>query len=162
MASRTAWAAGNGAGLTWTAAFNAADLDSMASGDAVLSSVADIANGTNLDLYADVAIQLTIASSTIAAGAYLALYLALLNQDSSYADGGYTAGTPAARVPAWTPIGTVPLYAASSVTALKGSVQGIVLPPGSCRFLLLNESGFTLASSGNAVYYRTYNLNLNN
>jgi hypothetical protein len=46
LASRTAWTAGNGVGLTWTTAINGSDLASLANGSTVLNSVADIANQT--------------------------------------------------------------------------------------------------------------------
>ncbi len=45
MASRTAWTAGNGVGLTWTNCFASADLTSMVSGNTVLSSATAVANG---------------------------------------------------------------------------------------------------------------------
>lgn len=163
MANRTAWTAGNGAGLTWTTAIQSADLASMATAKTVLSSVADIANGTQLDMLCDVSAILAIASNTIAAGANLALWLYLLQQDgSTYGDGQLTAGTPASVTPTFAPVGVMPLVAAASQTTLVGSVTGIVLPPGSFRFALQNNSGFTLTSGTQTVKYRTYNVNLNN
>jgi hypothetical protein len=163
MASRTAWTAGNGQGLSWGALLNAADLNSCVNGDSVLSSVADIANGTALDMFMDVSAELTISSSTIAAGANLALWIFELNEDgSTYGDGSLTAGTPAAITPGLIPALIMPLRAAASQTALYGFGQGIIIPPGSFRCVLQNNSGFTLSSSGNACKYRTYNLNLNN
>src|ERR1700744_6592396 len=53
MANRTAWTAGNGVGLSWSTAINGSDLASLANGSTVLSSVADISNGSKLDLYGD-------------------------------------------------------------------------------------------------------------
>ena len=68
MSSRTAWTAGNGAGLAWTALFGS-EVSALTNGKSVLSSV-DIANGGSvLDQFMDVSLEATIASSTIAAGA---------------------------------------------------------------------------------------------
>jgi hypothetical protein len=93
MANRTAWTAGNGAGLTWTTAINQADLAALANGSTVLSSVADIANGTGLDIYADIAARFTVTSATPPAGAYFGIYLAaLLDDGATYGDGFLTSG----------------------------------------------------------------------
>jgi hypothetical protein len=165
MANRTAWTAGNGVGLTWTTAINQADLASLANGSTVLSSVADIANGTNLDLYADISVRMTVTSATPPAGAYLGLYLAALLDDGvTYGDGTLTSGSTITRAPPYAPIGAIPLETAAAATLLAGFVQGIVIPPGSFRFALYNGSGAALsATAANCnVHYRTYNMQLNN
>ena len=162
MANRTAWTAGNGAGLTWTTAINSADMASMATAYTVLSSVADIANGTALDQFMDISAELAIASSTIAAGANLALWIYPLHDDgATYGDGQMTAGTPVSKTPTFAPCATMPLYAAASQTALVGFAQGVIIPPGSFRLAIQNNSGFTLTSGTQTVKYRTYNINLN-
>jgi hypothetical protein len=163
MASRTAWTPGNdGSGLSWITAINSSDLASMANGSSVLSTVADIANGTNLDQFMDVSVRLAISSNTIASGANLALWLYLLLDDgSTYGDGQLAAGTQAAKTPTFPPCGVIPLVAAASQTALVGAVSGILLPPGSFRLALQNNSGFALTSGTQTVKYRTYNINLN-
>lgn len=163
MTARTAWITGNGAGLTWATAINSADMASMATANTVVSSVADIANGTNLDMFMDISASLVIASSTIAAGANLAFWLFLLNQDgTTYGDGQFTNGTPAAKTPTFAPCAIMPLVAAAAQTALIGAAQQIIIPPGSFRLAIQNNSGFTLTSGTQTVKYRTYNLNLNN
>lgn len=165
MTSRTAWTAGNGVGLTWTTLINSADMASMTNGQSVLSSVADIANGTNLDMFMDISASLVIASSTIVAGANLAFWLYALNQDgTTYGDGQLTAGTAASKTPANVQnlIGPMGLVAAASQTALIGLLQQIIIPPGSFRVAIQNNSGFSLTSGTQTVKYRTYNLNLNN
>ena len=163
MAARSAWTAGNGVALTWSTAINSADMASMATANTVVSSVADIANGTNLDMFMDVSVSLVIASSTIASGANLALWLFPLNQDgTTYGDGQFTNGTAAAKTPAFAPFATIPLVAAASQTALLGAVTQIMIPPGSFRLAIQNNSGFTLTAGTQAVKYRTYNINLNN
>lgn len=165
MSNRTAWTAGNGQGLTWGTAINGSDLASLANGSTVLSSVADIANGTNLDMYADLSVELTIGSATPSAGAYLGLYIAALMEDgSSYGDGSLTSGATITRAPPWSPAGIIPLQSSAATTLLAGFIQGIIIPPGSFRFALYNGSGITLSATAanNVVKYRTYNLNLNN
>lgn len=163
MASRTAWTAGNGVGFTWTTAINSADLASMANGSTVVSSVADIANQTNLDMFMDVSVRCAIASNTIAAGANLALWLyELLDDGSTYGDGQFTNGTQAALTPVFPPFATIPLKVAASQTLLLGYANQIVIPPGSFRLALQNNSGFALTAGTQTVKYRTYNLNLNN
>lgn len=162
MANRTSWVAGNGVGLTWTTGINSADLASMATAKTVLSSVADIANGTNLDQFMDVSVRCAIASSTIVAGANLALWLyPLLDDGSTYGDGQLTAGTPATLTPTFAPCGVIPLIVAGSQVNLVGAVTGILLPPGSFRLALQNNSGFSLTAGTQTVKYRTYNQNLN-
>jgi len=162
MTGRTAWTAGNGQGLAWGTLINSVDLASMANAKTVLSSVADIANGTNLDMWMDVSVRCAIASNTIAAGANLALWLyALLDDGSTYGDGQFTAGTPATLTPTFSPVAVFPLVAAASQTTLVGFAQGILLPPGSFRAALQNNSGFSFTSGTQTVKYRTYNINLN-
>jgi hypothetical protein len=162
-ANRTAWTAGNGQGLTWGTLINSADMASMTNGQSVLSSVAGIANGTNLDQFMDISCKLTIASSTIAAGANIAFWIAPLQEDgTTYGDGQLTAGTAASLTPAWTPVATVPLYAAASQTTLWAYAQQITLPPGTYKVIMQDNSGFALTSGTQTCMYRTYNINLNN
>jgi hypothetical protein len=162
MTARTAWTAGNGVGYTWTTVINTADLATMPNGSTVLSSVADIANQTNQDMFMDISFSQAIASSTIVAGANLAFWLFMLNQDgTTYGDGQFTAGTQAAKTPTFPPCAVFPLVAAATQTTLVGAVSQIIIPPGSFRVAQQNNSGFTFSGT-QTVKYRTYNLNLNN
>ena len=165
MSTHTAWIAGNGAGLTWTTAFNTTDFTTshagglMQTADVVLSSVADIANGTNLDQFADISLRLSIASSTIAASANFAFWIyALLDDGTTYGDGQQTSGTATAKTPAFPPCAIMPLFAAVTQTSLVGFAQGIIIPPGSFRFAIQNNSGFTLTNTTTVCKYRTYNI----
>ena len=147
------WISGSGVGLTWTAAFST-EINSIVNTNAILSSVS-IANGTPLDIFAD--IWIALGSITSGAGApYIGFYLYPLNQDgSTYGDGrfGSSAAGPTASQYF---VGAVPLV--PSVTqAQEGAVTGIIMPPGTFSFVAYNLSGSTLASSGNAIKYRTYN-----
>lgn len=169
MANRTAWTAGNGVGYTWTTAINSGDMNTlgitgMPNGNTVRSSVADIANQTNQDMWMDISVRLIIASSTVAAGANLAFWLYyLLDDGTTYGDGQLpTAGTFLAITPTFTPCAVVPLVAAAAQTLLVGAALQIPIIPGSFRLAIQNNSGFTLTTSTQVVKYRTYNLNLNN
>jgi hypothetical protein len=165
VANRTAWTAGNGEGFTWGTAINGSDLASLANGSTVLSSVADIANQAALDLYCDVSVRLTVTSATPSAGAAFGLYLAaLLDDGATYGDGSLTSGATITRAPPYAPCGIIPLGSSVATTLLAGFVQGILIPPGSFRFALYNNSGAALSSTaGNCIVkYRTYNLLLNN
>lgn len=147
------WIAGSGAGLTWTNAFTASTLDGIVNGNAILSDVA-IDNSSALDIFADV--SFVFGSITWAAPNYLGIYVYPLNKDgSTYGDGRF--GSSAAGPPGST-------YYAGSISfptgaaASEGMLRGIVLPPGSFKFVVYNQSGATLASSGaNTMQYRTYN-----
>lgn len=147
------WIAGSGVGLTWTAAFTASTLDSIANGNAILSDVS-ITNGTALDVFADLCIQ--FGSITVAAPNYIGAYLYPLNQDATtYGDGRF--GTAAAGPPPgnyW--VGNIGFP--TGAAAFKGAISRIILPPGTFKFVLYNQAGATLVGSGgNACYYRTYN-----
>ena len=147
------WISGSGVGLTWTAAFST-EINSIVNTNAILSSVS-IANGTPLDIFADISIAL--GSITSGAGApYIGFYLYPLNQDgSTYGDGRFgssAAGPPLSQYF----VGAVPLI--PSVTqAQEGAVTGIIMPPGTFKFVAYNLSGATLAASSNTFSYRTYN-----
>jgi hypothetical protein len=167
MTGRSAWTAGNGAGLTWATAINSADMASLpgttAGANSVLSSVADIANGTNLDQFMDVSVRCLIASSTISAGANLALWIYdLLDDGATYGDGQFVPGTQKIGTPTFPPCGVIPLIAAVLQTNLVGFVNGIIIPPGPFRLAIQNNSAFALTSGTQTVKYRTYNQNLNN
>ena len=150
------WISGSGVGLTWTAAFGASDLNSMPSGSSILSSGGAINNGTPLDLFADISISL--GSFTPLAPNNISVFIYPLNQDgTTYGDGQLTAGTQAAKTPAapyW--VGNIILTLVAGVQV--GTLGGIRLPPGPFLFVIQNNAGATLASSGNVVKYWTYNL----
>lgn len=164
MANRTQWTAGNGVGLTWTSCFASADLTSLVDSKAILSSSTAVSNGTSLDMYADISVEITVTSSTPRSGGFIAMYLALANQDgTTFGDGILVAGTSLTYTPPYAPVGMVSL-ANTAMTLMAGTIQGILLPPGSFNFVLYNFSNvtFSATASNNVVKYRTYNVNLNN
>jgi hypothetical protein len=146
------WVAGSGQGLTWGNAFTGSTLNSIASGNAILSDL-QIDNSGALDLFCDVSIQL--ASAAFVAPNYIGIYLYLLNQDNStYGDGRF--GTSAAGPPGgsyqWKSISLV-----AATQAQNGTASGFILPPGKFKFLLYNQGGVALAAASNVCLYRTYN-----
>jgi hypothetical protein len=163
MANTTGWIGGRGAGLTWTNAFGGGDLSSLANGSSVLSSAADVGNGSALDMYADFMLSVSISGATPPSGAFIGLYIYPLVPDAAggntYGDGQFSSGTQIAAQPAMAPAGTIPLRNAA-LTLLSGMVQGILLPPGSFRFLIYNASGIAFGTTWLAQY-RTYDVNLN-
>lgn len=147
------WIAGSGQGLTWGDAFSTATLNSIVNGNAILSDVS-IANGTALDLFADISIAL--GSAAFVAPNFIGIYLYPLNKDgSTYGDGRF-ATAAAGPPPANYFCGAIGLVAATQ--AQTGSLRNIILPPGTFKFVFYNQGGVTLAgSSGNTCQYRTYN-----
>lgn len=145
--------AGAGVGLTWTSCFGT-ELNSLTSGDAVISSVA-ISNASALDMWADLSISLGSVSSGSGLP-YIGLYFYPLNGDgSSYGDGRF-ASAAAAVPPTQYFVGAIAIPP-STTGVMTGSLRGFWLPPGSGKFLLYNGAGVNLAASANTVYYRTYN-----
>jgi hypothetical protein len=146
------WIGGSGQGLTYGSAFGA-EINSLVNGNAVVSSIT-INNATALDIFADVS-YVAGATITTAAPNYLGFYLYPLAEDlSTYGDGRFattTAGPPPSTY--W--VGNMTFNAAASTT-IAGTIRGIILPPGSFKFLLYNQAGATLAAS-QTNGYRTYN-----
>lgn len=157
MTARTAWTAGNGVGYTWSTAN--ANAGTLATGNSVLDST-DQTNQTAQDMYCDISFSCTISSSTIAAGANLTFWIAYLNQDGTTYGDNHITTTAAASTPSYSPVAVVPLFAAASQTTLVGNFTGIPLAPGTFRWIVQNNSGFTFTAA--TIKYRTYNINLNN
>lgn len=171
MTSRTAWTAGNGVGYAWSALFNSADLASLGSANAVMSSVTAIANQSNQDQLMDVSLRLAIASTTLTSGASFALYLyALLDDSATYGDNAFSAGTGSSNTITNTKIGQSPIFSfnfpitAAATTVLTGQALELLLPPGTfvCALANWTAPATALSSGTQTVKYRTYNQNLNN
>jgi len=160
VANRTAWVAGLGQGLTWGTAIASANMASMTNGQSVMDST-DVTNQTALDIYADISISLAISSSTIGAGANIAIFLAMLNQDGTTYGDNHVTTSASSVTPSYSPIAVIPLFAAASQTSLIGNASGLIIPPGTFRWAMQNNSGFALTSGTQTIKYRTYNTNLN-
>lgn len=149
------WIAGTGVGLTWTAAFTASTLDGIVNGNSILSDLA-ISNASPLDMFCDLSLVFGT-GPTWASPFYMGVYLYPLSDDGThYGDGQF--GSQAAGIPGQNYYcGSINTAAATS-GAKYGQLTGIVIPPGSFKFVLYNGMGATLAGSGaNTCKYRTYN-----
>ena len=146
------WVGGSGQGLTWGSAFNTSTLASIASGNAIMSSC-DIANGTPLDIFADVSVQL--GGLNVAAPNFVGVYLYPLNSDgATYGDGRF-ATSAAGPPPSTYSIGSIGMVVANS--SQSGTLLRVVLPPGTFRFVIYNQVGVAFGGSSNVCLYRTYN-----
>jgi hypothetical protein len=145
------WIAGSGQGLSW-GSLDTTTLNSIANGNAILSGTS-IANGTPLDIYADV--EVVLASLAAVAPNFVGVYLYPLNSDAStYGDGRFSssaAGPPPSSY--W--VGNI-VYDPST-GAKQGTLRGIIIPPGTFKFVLYNQMGVAFAASANTLKYRTYN-----
>jgi hypothetical protein len=174
MAARTAWTPGNGngAGLTWLAAFSAssgADLNvGLTNGQSIMSSVVyDNSPTGGLDQFCGFSYVGALGtSSAIAAGATIPIWLACLEGDgSTYGDGLLTAGSAFAAFPGWQIFTAIPLYPSTRTTVIGNTFANgpLVLPPCKFRVVAGNNTGFTLGvTTTNQCYIATFNQNLNN
>jgi hypothetical protein len=147
------WIAGSGVGLTWTAAFTASTLNSIANGNAIISDL-QIDNSSAFDIFCD--IDFIGGSVTTVAPNYLGIYFyPLLSDGTTYGDGKF--GTSAVGPPSQTYYrGSITLPVGTQV--ITGSLNQLILPPGRGKFLLYNQAGVALAGAGaNSFKYRTYN-----
>lgn len=157
MANTTRWIIDT----AWSAAaFTAGDLNSLASGGGALSTTV-IANGTNLDLYADASFVITVGGTTVA-GSYFALYLLPLNQDGSTYGDGYASSTTVLPVATYQAGSALVKVGVTSGNTVTGTFRGIILPPGSFKFAFGNLLTVALsATAALTLSYRSYNENLN-
>lgn len=130
----------------WTASAgwvaNTITLNSVANNATALAST-DITNGTSLEIYADV--SLILGSITPAAAGYMELHLRGLMHDGTNYPDVVTSGT------------LVATSALSSGASIKYVLfRGILVPPGTFRWGIVNRAGVTLAGSGNALQHRLY------
>ena len=153
------WIGGSGVGLTWATCISSNDLVSLPSSYAVMSSVGDITNGTALDIFADVSIR--IGNYAVASPYYVGIYLYPLNEDGvTYGANNLIAGTqssmPGGPPPTNYWVGNI-VFPTSNSSDVVGMARGIVMPPGTFRFAITNNSGATISASNNVLKYRTYN-----
>lgn len=138
----------------WAAGFAAADMNSLANGSVVLSSLGapQVDNRTTLELY----VQFEFVGGSIspaAAADVLAFLLPLDSTGAAYMDG--EAGSTVINQPVWLnyPYAAIGLRLKAASTQLQQS--GVVLcPPGGYKIGLLNRSGVALAASGNQLNWR--------
>lgn len=136
-----------------TATVMSTELNSVTNASLTKSSAA-FDNTANLDIYAD--IEVVLASLSPTSGAFVALYIGV------YEDGTNAPAQSAADMRLTTtqllcviPVGT------TASTAQRVIARNIVIPPEKFDVYLDNQTGVSLAASGNTVKFNTYNVNLN-
>lgn len=145
------WVGGNQS--TFASLFGT-EINSLANGNAVLSSVA-ISNPFAADIFLDLDF-IAGATTTTAAPNTLGFYLyPLLHDGATYGDGRFASAASGAAMPGerWKGNITCPIGAGTTV---EGYIERIVIPPGTFKFVLLNNTGAALAASC-ACKYLTYN-----
>lgn len=147
------WIAGSGAGFTWTDAFTGSTLNSLSSGNSLVGLSLD--NTSALDIYAAVSIHL--ASAAFVAPNWIGLGLYPLNAGAPgtvYGDGRFGSAASGA-IPAQYVVGQ--FFLVPLTQAQDAIIWNLVIPPNKFKFILYNQGGVALASSGNTCQYTTYN-----
>lgn len=131
---------------SWTDAFAASNFNALANGAGVLSTATALDNGTNLHFYADLSFRMVTSSMSPTAGAHLAFYLLpLLDDGSTYPDSTNTA--TAGDQPGITYyVGSMALRTTAGAVQ-NGMIRGILIPPGTAKWYVVNRSGVALPSS---------------
>jgi hypothetical protein len=154
-----------GAISSWsTISFASGAFNSLAAGSSVISSAA-IANGTNLDPFADISFALTLGGTTVV-GSTLSLFLLPLNQDGTTYGDGRTAssGALSGAFPAGSYLATVAgvQVGVPSGNTITGTFRRVELPR--ADFLVCIGNGLTVALAAAAspvfkVQSTVFNLN---
>ena len=129
------------------------ELNSLGSGSQSAASAA-VANQTNLDIYVDIEVVLGALSPTT--GAYVALYILEAVDGTNYpAQSAADLRLTTSQLLVSIPIGT------TASTAQRVVARNVMIPPGSFKIILDNQTGVALAASGNTVKFNAYDFNLN-
>lgn len=126
------------------------ELNSLADGANVISALLSNDQTAELDTFADFVFTLAAQGSARDAGAYISLYI-LPEVEGSVQYGDASTDPPSTM---W--CGSFAFDAAT--TARIGTIRGVLLPPDDFYVLVMNETGQALASTGNILDYRTYNV----
>jgi hypothetical protein len=172
MANIAKWTAGaiSGWSTSANAGFASADLaffNSLANGSVVAASSA-IANGTNLDLLAEVSVDFCPSANPTAGACQIDVYLLPLGRDAAT----YGDGTPSGAAQSVPPhlaykkrtIGMRPVNSGftAGTTVLHGTSEPFAIPPGNFVLALGNGMGAALHTTASMnVSIRTTNENLN-
>lgn len=163
-ANTVAWIGGNlNAGTGWVTAVgnSTTGLATLANGSSILDG-ADVTNGTAFDLFADLSHSMTIASSTILAGAAISYWIYSLNQDGTTYGDNHLTTTAAAVTPSAGPSCAINCFPGATQTSIIGNsnvFQPITLPPGTFRWAMQNNSGFAFTAA--TIKFRSYITNVN-
>ena|SRR5690348_2488744 len=129
------------------------ELNGLANNTMTVASSA-IANQTNLDIYCDIEVNLNSLSPL--AGAYVALYILEAVDGTNYP-------TPSAadlRLSATQLLCTIPIGVAAT-TGQRVVARNVILPPGTFKIQLDNQTGVALNATLNTVKLNAYDVNLN-
>lgn len=152
MANTGKWIAGASAPGSPTTVLST-ELNSLANNTMSSASTTVVANQTNLDIYAD--IELVLASFTPGSNPYVTIYILEAIDSTNYPTASAVLRNQPSQVLCSIPLDT------SAATAQRIVVRNVLLPPGSFKLALDNQSGQAIAASGNTVKIITYNYNLN-
>lgn len=145
----------------WTDAFAAANFNALASASSIISTATVVSNGAG-DIFADLSFIMVTSTMSPTAGGGLDFYLLpLLHDGSTYPDGESTA-TAANQATATYFVGRM-LFRAKATSTQNGMLRGIVIPNGTFKWYVINNTGAVLPSSATNMtcQYRTYGENLN-
>lgn len=152
MANKTKWTYGAATAASPTTIFST-DLNSLANNTQV-TAAAEFSNGTNMDLYADLILDL--ASLTPVAPNRIDIYIL-----ASY-DGGTNFPAPAAadlrlRIQdLW-----CSFMLGTTAAVQRAVMRNLLMPPQDFKLVFDNQAGVSLASSGNTLKIVTYNIDNN-
>lgn len=124
------------------------ELNSLANGSRTNAGT-QIDNGSNLDQFGCVELQVTFGSNP-SAGAYVAIYAVRAPDDSNYEDGSSSVDPGAHRL-----VATIPVRASTSAQRLSSQV--FPMDPSKTKFILLNKTGQAFPSSGSTLKLYTNN-----
>jgi hypothetical protein len=132
------------------------ELNSLANGSSVstLGNTGPYDNTSNLNVYADIEVNLASLSPT--SGATISLFILSSVDGSNYP----AQSTSDVQLTSTQLLTTIPIGITAS-TAQRIPVRQVVIPPTKFQIVLLNNSGVALASSGNTVKFLSYSVNLN-
>ena len=142
--------------FNWTsyaqAAQTAIDTDMNSDADAAYAISGAIDNSSNLDLYMDVEVYL--ASVDLSSQTSPAIYIWIVPRfdGTNFGDGDVTDGCGRA------PDAIIPLNPGSGAETKREVIRMLIIPPEQFKILYQNNTGATLAASGNTIKYRTYGL----
>lgn len=141
----------------WADAFASADFNALANGAGILSTATAVNNGTNLHFYADLSFRMVTSTMSPTAGGHLAFYLLpLLDDGLTYPDSANT-GTAGDQPSITYYVGSMALRTTATATQ-NGMLRGILIPPGTFKWYVVNRSGVALPASATNMTckYATY------
>lgn len=109
--------------------------------DAAYALGAEIDNGTDLKLYMDIDLVLSAAVTAGAGAPFVAFHLMPSLDGTNYPTPGNTAAVP----PSGYLAGTIAANASASFT--RGSLRGVVIPPGKFKLIVQNKLGVAFPTS---------------